>query len=136
MPACSKTGTRRSMSDNRRSNSAAARAMTSRCCNLTGGTAVATDSSRGAASCPSFDTGRGDAVATARRALSCGIAGHIRARFGGGKMFAGFSQHKVKTAGAEINFRRGGEGPPVLLLHGYPQTHAMWHEVAPELARH
>ena len=29
----------------------------------------------------------------------------------------------------------GGDGPPVLLLHGYPQTHAMWHKVAPELAR-
>jgi haloacetate dehalogenase len=29
----------------------------------------------------------------------------------------------------------GGEGPPVLLLHGYPQTHAMWHKVAPQLAR-
>lgn len=51
-------------------------------------------------------------------------------------MFAGFSQHIVKTKGADINFRRGGEGPPVLLLHGYPQTHAMWHAVAPELARH
>jgi haloacetate dehalogenase len=51
-------------------------------------------------------------------------------------MFAGFSQHIVKTKGADINFRRGGEGPPVLLLHGYPQTHAMWHAVGPELARH
>jgi haloacetate dehalogenase len=51
-------------------------------------------------------------------------------------MFAGFSQHIVKTKGADINFRRGGEGPPVLLLHGYPQTHAMWYAVAPELARH
>jgi haloacetate dehalogenase len=50
-------------------------------------------------------------------------------------MFAGFSQHKARTTGAEINFRRGGDGPPVLLLHGYPQTHAMWHEVAPDLAR-
>ena len=29
----------------------------------------------------------------------------------------------------------GGGGPPLLLLHGYPQTHAMWHRVAPELTR-
>lgn len=50
-------------------------------------------------------------------------------------LFPGFRQHKAKLSGAEINFRRAGEGPPLLLLHGYPQTHAMWHEVAPELAR-
>jgi haloacetate dehalogenase len=50
-------------------------------------------------------------------------------------MFPGFTVHQVKTDGAEINFRRGGEGPPVLLLHGYPQTHVMWHAIAPELAK-
>lgn len=50
-------------------------------------------------------------------------------------MFPGFTQHKVATSGAEINFRRGGDGPPVLLLHGYPQTHVMWRKVAPGLAR-
>lgn len=50
-------------------------------------------------------------------------------------MFAGFSQNRVNVNGVEINFRRGGNGRPVLLLHGYPQTHAMWHAVAPELAR-
>ena len=36
----------------------------------------------------------------------------------------------------EIRCVVGGDGPPVLLLHGYPQTHAMWHRVAPALARH
>lgn len=51
-------------------------------------------------------------------------------------MFEGFSHHKVKTTGAEINFRSAGQGPPLLLLHGYPQTHAMWPKIAPELARH
>ncbi|MBI3707817.1 MAG: alpha/beta hydrolase [Proteobacteria bacterium] len=50
-------------------------------------------------------------------------------------MFPDFSQHKVRVSRAEINFRRGGEGPPLLLLHGYPQTHAMWHKIAPDLAR-
>ncbi len=50
-------------------------------------------------------------------------------------MFAGFSQHRMKVNGVEINFRRAGTGRPLLLLHGYPQTHAMWHAVAPGLAR-
>lgn len=50
-------------------------------------------------------------------------------------MFEGFSQHRAKTAGAEINFRSAGKGLPLLLLHGYPQTHVMWHRIAPDLAR-
>jgi len=49
-------------------------------------------------------------------------------------MFEGFSVDRLATSGAEINFRRGGSGPPVLLLHGYPQTHVLWHELAPRLA--
>jgi len=49
-------------------------------------------------------------------------------------MFAGFTQTQIATEGATINLRYGGSGPPVLLLHGYPQTHAMWHLVAPRLA--
>ncbi|WP_163509948.1 alpha/beta fold hydrolase [Fodinicola acaciae] len=48
--------------------------------------------------------------------------------------FDGFDQRRITTSGAEINVRVGGAGPPVLLLHGFPQTHAMWHEVAPRLA--
>ena len=50
-------------------------------------------------------------------------------------MFPGFTQRKIKTSGATINSVVGGNGPAVLLLHGYPETHAMWHKVAPELAR-
>jgi haloacetate dehalogenase len=50
-------------------------------------------------------------------------------------LFPGFVHTRIRTSGASINLRIGGEGPPVLLLHGYPQTHAMWHKVAPTLAR-
>jgi haloacetate dehalogenase len=49
-------------------------------------------------------------------------------------LFEGFERGRVATDGVEINLVRGGEGPPVLLLHGYPETHAMWHLVAPALA--
>ena len=49
-------------------------------------------------------------------------------------MFEGFEIERVETSETEISCVRGGEGPPVLLMHGYPQTHAMWHLVAPQLA--
>ncbi|NVK39881.1 MAG: alpha/beta hydrolase [Oceanospirillaceae bacterium] len=42
----------------------------------------------------------------------------------------------IKTSGARIHLVHGGSGPPLLLLHGYPQTHLIWHAVAPELSRH
>ncbi|MBX3454452.1 alpha/beta hydrolase [Ferrovibrio sp.] len=50
--------------------------------------------------------------------------------------FPGFETRRVAGAGADIHLRIGGSGPPLLLLHGYPQTHVMWHKVAPMLARH
>ncbi len=50
-------------------------------------------------------------------------------------LFPGFESRRIRTSGATINLRIGGSGSPVLLLHGYPQTHAMWHKVAPQLAR-
>lgn len=50
-------------------------------------------------------------------------------------MGAGFRNERIRTSGAEIHLVHGGKGPPLLLLHGYPQTHAMWHVVVPELAR-
>jgi haloacetate dehalogenase len=49
-------------------------------------------------------------------------------------VFADFTTEPINVNGVSINVCRGGEGPPVLLLHGYPQSHAMWHSVAPELA--
>jgi haloacetate dehalogenase len=50
-------------------------------------------------------------------------------------LFPGFKRRKIRTSGATINLETGGTGPAVLLLHGYPETHAMWHKVAPALAR-
>jgi haloacetate dehalogenase len=52
-------------------------------------------------------------------------------------LFPGFAERRIRTApDVEIHLRTGGTGPPLLLLHGYPQTHVMWHKLAPELARH
>jgi len=49
-------------------------------------------------------------------------------------MFDGFANKRIKTLGTEIALVQGGNGPPLLLVHGYPQTHVMWHKVAPRLA--
>ncbi|MGW3784392.1 alpha/beta fold hydrolase [Micromonospora chokoriensis] len=49
-------------------------------------------------------------------------------------MFDGFEEFDIDTSGATIHGRRGGSGPPVLLLHGIPETHLMWHRIAPRLA--
>jgi haloacetate dehalogenase len=49
-------------------------------------------------------------------------------------LFPGFGRRRIRTSGAAIHLVTAGEGPPVLLLHGYPETHAMWHRIAPALA--
>ena len=49
-------------------------------------------------------------------------------------MFEGFHQSDIETDGAVIRTQVGGDGPPLLLLHGYPQTHVMWQKIAPRLA--
>jgi haloacetate dehalogenase len=50
-------------------------------------------------------------------------------------LFPGFQSHWIDTEAGRIFARAGGSGPPLVLLHGFPQTHVMWHRVAPELAQ-
>src|SRR5262245_56475826 len=52
------------------------------------------------------------------------------------RMFENFAQRDVATGETTIYVRIGGDGPPLLLLHGYPQSHVMWHRVAQVLAEH
>jgi haloacetate dehalogenase len=49
-------------------------------------------------------------------------------------LFPGFEAHWIDTEAGRIFARSKGEGPPLVLLHGFPQTHAMWHRLAPALA--
>ena len=49
-------------------------------------------------------------------------------------LLTGFEQRRLSVDGVELNCRIGGQGPALLLLHGHPQTHVMWHRVAPRLA--
>jgi haloacetate dehalogenase len=71
--------------------------------------------------------------------VETGPAGSNQARASRGyaersPLFPGFEVRDIRTTGATIHTLRGGEGPPVLLIHGFPQTHVMWHKVAPRLA--
>jgi len=50
-------------------------------------------------------------------------------------MLDGFTHKNIRTSAADIALIQGGSGSPLLLVHGCPQTHAMWHKVAPELAK-
>ena len=51
-------------------------------------------------------------------------------------MLAQFTSARHTHGDITIHYRIGGSGPPLLLLHGYPQTHLVWHKVAPALAQH
>ena len=51
-------------------------------------------------------------------------------------MLENFQVFDIERGGVRLHGRVGGEGPPLLLLHGHPQTHVMWHRVAPTLAKH
>lgn len=50
------------------------------------------------------------------------------------ELFPGFASHHIETGAGPIFARSGGNGPPVVLVHGFPQTHAEWHLVATRLA--
>ena len=51
-----------------------------------------------------------------------------------GDLFPGFETWRLRTADADLFARVAGQGPPLLLLHGYPETHVCWHRIAPLLA--
>ena len=51
-------------------------------------------------------------------------------------LFPGFTLEGVSVKDGPVRLRRGGSGPPLLLLHGFPQSHVCWHRVAPLLAPH
>jgi haloacetate dehalogenase len=51
-----------------------------------------------------------------------------------GSFFPGFARERVSVNGIELNVASAGKGDAILLLHGYPQTHVLWHKVAPRLA--
>src|SRR5271154_342665 len=48
-------------------------------------------------------------------------------------VFEGFQQDQIDVGEASVFVRHGGDGPPVVLLHGHPRTSATWHRVAPQL---
>lgn len=52
------------------------------------------------------------------------------------ELFPGFETRFFETDGARIHARIGGNGPPLVLIHGFPQTGAEWHRIAPALAKH
>ena len=51
-------------------------------------------------------------------------------------LFPGFKHLDMRTKGAIIRVRHGGSGPPLLMLHGYPNNHVLWYAVAARLAEH
>jgi len=57
----------------------------------------------------------------------------MKAKF---QMFEGFETRRIKTSETEIHLKIAGQGSALLLLHGYPQTHTIWHKIAPRLAKH
>lgn len=69
-----------------------------------------------------------DARSGGRAPLAAATAGEP------GELFPGFTTRQLRVNGVLIHVSFGGAGRPVLLLHGYPQTHAMWHRVAALLA--
>ena len=68
-------------------------------------------------------------------AASAALAAEAQVGAQSSAFFPGFVTQKIQTSGATIHTLRGGSGPPLLLVHGYPQTHVEWHKIAPRLAQ-
>ncbi len=69
-------------------------------------------------------------------AVGAAVAGVAQADEGDQvRLFPGFKAAKIETSGATINVVSGGQGPPLLLLHGAPQSLATWYKIAPRLAK-
>src|ERR1700693_2323721 len=75
------------------------------------------------------------AIASADAVLPREVRASTQADQPGADFFPGFKRLTAKTSAATINFVTAGSGPPLLLLHGYPETHLMWRKVAPQLAK-
>src|SRR5437879_9693485 len=65
---------------------------------------------------------------------AAGHATRAEAQTADAPLFPGFRTAKIKTSGATLNLVSGGKGSPVLLMHGYRETHVLWHKFAPKLA--
>jgi haloacetate dehalogenase len=74
-------------------------------------------------------------VPAARAGAAQAPSGTVRPQPPDNGLFEGFEARWVRTQGADIFLRHGGEGPPLLLLHGNPLTHASWHQVSNALRR-
>lgn len=75
------------------------------------------------------------APARAQFPSAAGAASQSEEKLPAPDFFPGFKRLTAKTSGATINFVTAGSGPPLLLMHGYPQTHIEWRDVAPQLAK-
>jgi haloacetate dehalogenase len=69
------------------------------------------------------------------RPLAVGVHRSNDERAGAGLLFSGFESLEINAGESGIFVRRAGSGPPLLLLHGFPETHLMWRDIAPMLAR-
>ena len=68
-------------------------------------------------------------------ASATGAMAPVPAAAQGTNLFPGFRTQRIQTSGATIHTLVGGSGPPLLLIHGYPQTHVEWHKIAGRLAQ-
>jgi haloacetate dehalogenase len=90
----------------------------------------------GSAAFPDVVTGASDGDERTRPAGAeqPGVAATVTQRANAQGYFPGFDPIRIETSEAEINGVMGGSGPPLLLLHGYPQSHLEWRTIAPALA--